>query len=153
MVSIRRAIPDDAATLTRLARQAKASWGYPSELLSLWESELLVTRQFIAENAVFNAVSDEAILGFCALCRCDEGLELEHMWVRTDRLGEGIGRALWAHVATYLEDVGADSLRIVSDPNAEGFYLKMGAVRVGEVGSAPTGRRIPLLMYRPSKQR
>jgi hypothetical protein len=42
-------------------------------------------------------------------------------------------------------------LKIVSDPNAEGFYLRMGAQRVGWVAAQPRGRRLPLLVIHVSR--
>ncbi|MGH8733407.1 MAG: D-glycero-beta-D-manno-heptose 1,7-bisphosphate 7-phosphatase [Burkholderiales bacterium] len=40
---------------------------------------------------------------------------------------------------------GARRIEIASDPNAIGFYRKLGARRVGDVPSKPRGRRLPLL--------
>ncbi|WP_161569552.1 GNAT family protein [Veronia nyctiphanis] len=37
------------------------------------------------------------------------------------------------------------TLRITSEPNAEGFYRKMGAVTVGEFQSKPAGRVLPMM--------
>ncbi len=34
--------------------------------------------------------------------------------------------------------------RIAPDPDAEAFYLRLGARRVGEVASTSTGRTLPL---------
>jgi hypothetical protein len=42
---------------------------------------------------------------------------------------------------------GVIQATIVSDPNAEGFYLRMGAQRSGEVESTPRGRYLPKLIY------
>ena len=39
----------------------------------------------------------------------------------------------------------SEQLRIVSDPNAEAFYLRKGAIRAGLVDSLPAGRQLPLL--------
>ena len=41
----------------------------------------------------------------------------------------------------------AKKMLIDSDPNAEGFYQHMGAVRIGEVSSKPEGRTLPQLVY------
>ena len=44
-------------------------------------------------------------------------------------------------------------MSIQSDPYAEGFYLAMGAVRVGELESTVTpGRMLPLLRFDLGKQ-
>jgi hypothetical protein len=42
--------------------------------------------------------------------------------------------------------VGAPRLWISADPNAERFYTRVGARRVGEVPSTPTGRTLPRLV-------
>jgi predicted N-acetyltransferase YhbS len=44
-------------------------------------------------------------------------------------------------------DVGACTMRVVSDPNAEAFYARLGAVRVGEVPSDVPARVLPLLRF------
>jgi hypothetical protein len=44
---------------------------------------------------------------------------------------------------------GSTNLLIVSDPNAEGFYAKMGAVVFGQQESTSRkGRFLPLMCYR-----
>jgi hypothetical protein len=43
---------------------------------------------------------------------------------------------------------GVERLRIASDPNALGFYEKMGARRIGDVPATPAGRTLPLLELR-----
>ena len=61
-------------------------------------------------------------------------------------IGSGVGAALMTHATAEAKRHGATTLRIESDPNAEAFYLRMGAKRVGEVpsGTEP-GRLLPLL--------
>ncbi len=71
---------------------------------------------------------------------------LEHLWVLPARMGSGIGRTLVRHLLTLVRARGGHGLRIASDPNAEAFYLRFGARRVGEVPSTPTGRTLPLLL-------
>ena len=57
----------------------------------------------------------------------------------------GIGRRLLEHGLRYCRAAGVRHVRVVSDPNAEGFYVGMGAVRRGWVDSSPAPRRLPLL--------
>jgi hypothetical protein len=57
-----------------------------------------------------------------------------------------MGALMFSHAVATLRAGGARRLRIASDPYAEGFYLKMGARRVGEWPSTPRGRTLPLLM-------
>ncbi len=144
-VEFRRATPDDSPALSAIAREAKAFWGYSPALLDLWSTELTVEPGLIASSWVLCACIGDAIVGFVAVCEGAEGYDLEHLWVRPSHMGRGIGTQLLARARNHLGSLGATSLRIVSDPNAERFYLKAGARRVGEVDSTPSGRRLPLL--------
>jgi predicted N-acetyltransferase YhbS len=68
-------------------------------------------------------------------------------------MGRGIGRALFLHAVNKARELGARTLYIESDPNAEGFYLRMGANRVGVVSGKVAGlfRELPLLAYELGK--
>jgi GNAT superfamily N-acetyltransferase len=145
-IEIRRARPADAETLTCIAHAAKRHWRYPEEYIELWREALTVTPDFIARHPVYCAWQDERIVGFYALSGEGPARELEHMWVMPEAVGKGIGARLLNHAVWAVRLDGAETLRIASDPNAEGFYVKMGARRVGEVPSRPDGRWLPLLV-------
>jgi GNAT superfamily N-acetyltransferase len=144
-VVIRRARPDEAAALTRLARAAKRHWRYPASWLRRWRSDLTVTPQFIRTHPVYCAVAGGSPIGFYALSHEGTTYELEHMWVRPDRVGRGVGRRLFRHARATARAGRGLRLTIASDPNAEGFYRAMGASRIGEVPSTPRRRMLPLL--------
>jgi GNAT superfamily N-acetyltransferase len=59
----------------------------------------------------------------------------------------GIGRALFEHAVAEVNRLGFRSMKIEADPNAEAFYKRMGAVRVGTNTSETCGERreLPLL--------
>ena len=143
--TIRAARPDDADELSRVARAAKAHWGYPPEYLALWADDLTVTPQFVRDNAVFCAERDGAPVGFYAIESVDDGWEIGHLWVGPAHIGKGIGTRLLRHAADWAHARGIETLRIVSDPHAEGFYTKFRARRVGWVPSRPEGRTLPVL--------
>ena len=73
----------------------------------------------------------------------------EHMWVAPEHPGVGIGAALFEHAVETARAEGAPELRIASDPNAEGFYKRMGAHRVGTSTKDVAGpnRELPILIY------
>ena len=60
-------------------------------------------------------------------------------------IGRGAGRRLFEHALHTASELGFRALTIEADPNAEGFYLAMGATRLGERRS-PSGRSLPLLV-------
>ncbi|BBL80569.1 N-acetyltransferase [Rubrobacter xylanophilus] len=144
-MEISRATSQDAAELTEMALAAKRHWGYPERWMELWRKELTITPQLAAEGEVWVAEEDGAKLGFYALS--PSGRELEHLWVRPERLGEGVGRALFFHALSRAAELGAETLLIESDPNAEGFYVRMGAAKIGERVAELDGRErvLPLL--------
>jgi GNAT superfamily N-acetyltransferase len=147
-IAIRAAHAADSVELTRIAHAAKRHWRYPEALIRLWKRDLTVSPRFLAGHPVYCAERDGVPVGFYALSRDDDVPELEHMWVAPEHIARGVGRALFAHLVARLRDAGATELRVASDPHAEGFYLRMGARRVGEVASRPPGRRLPLLVLR-----
>ncbi len=61
-------------------------------------------------------------------------------------MGLGVGRTLLRAARDIARSTGFSALLIHSDPNAEAFYLREGAVCAGSVpsGSIP-GRILPLL--------
>ena len=145
-VTIRAATPDDAHDLTRVAHAAKRHWGYPDALIELWRNDLTLTAQFIRTHPVYCAAAGSQILGFYALSRAQAAFELEHMWVDPPHMGRGVGRQLFQHAVDTVRALGGTSLTIAADPNAEAFYQRLGARRVGAVPSQPPGRELPLLV-------
>lgn len=139
-IQIRRAQPDEAATLTEIAHAAKRHWGYPENWIEHWKDELTITPDFIANNEMYVAISGEEIAGCGALVLSDSRAELEHMWIRPEHMGNGVGRALFQQIVERATQLNIAGLEISSDPNAEGFYEHMGATRVGEVRSEIEGQ-------------
>jgi N-acetylglutamate synthase-like GNAT family acetyltransferase len=139
-LQIRRATPDEAEALTALAHAAKRHWGYPEDWIDQWRTDLTITSDFIAANEVFVAIVDNEIAGCCALVLSEELSELEHMWIDPKHMRKGIGRALFEHAKRRAEELGWKMLELSADPNAESFYERMGAKRIGEVPADVLGQ-------------
>ena len=131
-VEVRRAGPGDAGALGRVAFAAKGHWGYPGRWMELWRPGLEVSPAFVRDNEVYVAVSGGEAVGLYALVGGGRRLDLEHLWVLPARIGTGLGRRLFGHAMRRAHELGARTVTIESDPNAEGFYRKMGARRTGE---------------------
>jgi N-acetylglutamate synthase-like GNAT family acetyltransferase len=153
-IQIRRARPDEAAVLTEIAHAAKRHWGYPENWIQHWQVELTITPEFIADNEMYVAVEGEEIVGCCALTFNDSSAELEHIWIRPEHMGGGIGRALFRQIKDRARNLKLPALELSADPNAEGFYERMGARRIGEVRSEIEGkpRILPRMMINPGTQ-
>lgn len=146
-LTLRPARAGESALLSELACLAKAHWGYPPDLMALWAEEFRVSPGFIEAHHVICAEKDGEVVGFAAVCEENGAFELEHLWVRPDRMREGVGRVLLGDIIDHLRSAGVTTMRIVSDPHAEEFYLKLGARRVGEKESTKRpGRFLPVLV-------
>jgi GNAT superfamily N-acetyltransferase len=147
-LEIQRATPNDAEALTRIAFAAKRYWGYPERWMERWRESLTITPEFVGRNEVYAATLNEEIFGFYALVGEGPEIQLEHLWVSPERIGSGVGRLLVDHAVRRAASLGAEMLRVEADPNAEGFYRRMGATRVGETSYPIDGQRrtLPLLV-------
>jgi len=144
---IRLADPSSAATLTAIAKEAKASWGYPPEWLAAWESSLTFDADYLGRHTVFVAMVDGTAAGVCALEDHGTHWMLEHVWVLPSFQRHGVGKALVRHAVRKAAAIRPGVVRVQSDPNATDFYLELGAEPVGAVPAPMPGdpkRRLPL---------
>jgi len=137
-LKIRRANPNESEILTALAHAAKRHWRYPENWIEAWKAELTITQDFIADNEVFVAIVEGEIAGCCALV-VNTIAELEHMWIDPQLMGNGVGRALFEHATRRAQALGFRSLELSADPNAEGFYQHMGALKIGDMPAEVLG--------------
>lgn len=141
-MTIARAEPENAAELTAIAFAAKRHWGYPERWLERWRDVLTITTDFIAQHAVWMAMEGNVRLAFGTLRMTDGGVAvIDHLWVRPAAMRRGTGRALFAQLEAEARRRGARVLAIESDPNAEGFYLKMGARTMARIPAALDGQK------------
>lgn len=137
---IRRARPEEAEVLTTIAHAAKRYWNYPEHWIAEWQSALTITDEFIENNELYVAIANHEIAGCCALVMTEGLAEIEHMWIKPEHMGSGVGRALFRHARQRAEERGARVLELSADPNAAGFYERMGAQRIGDVPAGMSGQ-------------
>lgn len=155
-VRIREARIEDARALTEIAYAAKRSWDYPDAWMESWSAALTLDAAAITAMRVRVAEDDGGVLGFYALGGEGRSVQLEHLWVRPDAMGRGVGRTLVEHALATAAGGGAEVLVIESDPNAEAFYLGLGAIRVGAVPAPAPGapdRSLPVLHLAVGRER
>lgn len=150
---VREVNPSEAGQLSQLAHLAKAYWGYPPDFMEAFDEELTFEAADLEnERYVFRVgTRNGRICSFYALDRESEpdgSIEMNALFVEPTEIGKGLGKRLFEHAVEEARRLGADSMMIHSDPYAEKFYLKMGAVKVGDIPSRSLeGREIPLLKY------
>ena len=143
--SIQPAQPEDAATLSRIAIESKAHWGYDAAFMALCRDELTITAADIARYPTFALRENATILGFYLLVPREAGvIELDYLYLLPAAIGRGYGRRLFDHAVRTARAAGYNTMHIQSDPNAAEFYRRMGATLAGSApsGSIP-GRTLP----------
>jgi ribosomal protein S18 acetylase RimI-like enzyme len=153
MISIRRIDPKEANTLTRIALAAKAYWGYPERWMEIWKPELTFSSEYFYIHENWTAILDEAPIGFYTLEEKNGNAWLENLWVLPEYIGKGVGKALFLHSVELSRERGYRLLQLEADPNAVGFYERMGMYKIGERLSEVEGqpRALPSMEMRLEK--
>jgi ribosomal protein S18 acetylase RimI-like enzyme len=147
-MTIRRARLDEADALTALATRAKAHWGYDADfMVRVVDAMTLAPADIVAHEVWVLEDASGRVVGFHRVIPGDPA-EVEDMWVEPDAMGNGHGRSLLEHAMAIARASGATALELDADPNAVGFYERMGMERIGETPSTLIpGRALPRMRY------
>lgn len=129
---IRLALPQEAAQLTQIAIAAKRQWGYPEHWMELWLPQLTFTPKYLEENESWVVEQDGLPIAFTTVQERDENFWIGDMWVLPEYMGKGVGRKLFTYALAIARQRGHKTLLLEADPNAVGFYEKMGLRIIGE---------------------
>lgn len=135
---IRPARTGEDIALTELAlRSVQQQWGYPADFMA-WEPEAITVGPEHLSGMITNLLEDEGrVIGFYVLRGEAPEMELSRMMIEPDMIGTGCGKRLWDHAVETARALGVRTMTIDSDPNAEGFYRRMGAETTGEHDWSP----------------
>lgn len=147
MIQIRQADPKEADILTQIALAAKRHWGYPEHWMEIWTPQLTFSADYFKENESWVAIDDEGPMAFYTLLDHHGIAWIENLWVMPDFMGLGIGKQLFRHALEMARKRGYTMLQLEADPNATGFYQKMGMHKIGERYSQVDGqpRVLPIM--------
>ena len=139
---------EDLAAVSELGIRSKASWEYSPDELAIFSAELTIDERCLGQlmAAQVAETAHRELVGYFTLRRHPGGeVELEHLFVEPAWFGRGVGSALFEAALHSAAAGGVSALKVVSDPNAAGFYLKLGAREVAKHRSSIAGREIPVL--------
>ena len=145
-ITFKDAQPEHGELLSDIAIESKGYWGYSRHQLDIWRKDLRIESSYIVANTVKLVVVEDNIVGFFALLQGETNY-LDHLWLLPDYAGQGLGREVFNEILHRCQVLDIARFTIVSDPDAAGFYLHLGAKRIGEVFSKPQNRQLPLLEY------
>ncbi|MGE7872568.1 GNAT family N-acetyltransferase [Bacillus paramycoides] len=145
-MKIREALLSEANELSKLALHSKATWDYSEEFILACKEDLTISEDYIKKKFVYVLENDNTKIGFFSFL-CNENT-LDFLYIHPCYKGKGYGKILWNFVIEKANELRLNSFTIDSDPNAKGFYLKMGAKLIGETPSTVyKNRLLPLLQY------
>jgi GNAT superfamily N-acetyltransferase len=143
-VEIRAARVDEGARLKEIAVAAKGHWGYDPAKVRDWANQGDFTPERLRELIVFVADSDGGAIGWVSLIPKGEVGWLEDLWIDPAWIGKGVGTELFRRAAEHAKSLGARRLEWEAEPNAIGFYEKMGGRYVRE-STSEWGRTLSVM--------
>jgi len=149
MLQLRPARPDEAELLTELCLRSKAVWGYDEAFMHACRAELTLTADDCATPLIQVAAEGDVIAGVVQVTVQADKADLAKLFITPGTIRAGVGRKLFDWAVTTARQRGARWLWIEADPDAAGFYRRMGAIDDGTApsGSIP-GRILPRLKLR-----
>ncbi len=107
-----------------------------------------VSEEFIINNPTYIMEEDGEIIGFYGILIEESQRSLEYFFIEPKFIGKGYGKLLWQHVLKSCDSLNIKEFIIVTSPQAQDFYTKLGAKLQREVESlVAKGRKIPQLIY------
>lgn len=133
--------------MSRIALAAKRHWGYPERWIEIWTPQLTFSPEYFESNESWAAVEGDTPVAFYTLLEANEIASIENLWVLPEYMGKGIGKQLFLHAVETARERGYNTLQLEADPNAVGFYERMGMRQVGERHTEVDGqpRTLPIM--------
>jgi len=98
-------------------------WGYDRDFVRRWADGL----GFDGDEERWVAEVEGEIVAWAALVPVSDGVVvLDDLWVDPAAMGRGIGSRLFRLAADRARELGAERLEWGAEPNAIGFYEKLG---------------------------
>jgi GNAT superfamily N-acetyltransferase len=144
-ISIRPARADEGERLRAIALAAKAHWGYDEDWVRGWAAQGDFSPEALAARPVLVAELGGHALGFASLIPRGEVCVLDDLWIDPDWMGHGIGTRLFEACTERALDLGAKRLEWEAEPNAVGFYEKLGGRYLRDSPPTELGRVIPVM--------
>ena len=125
--TIRPAVREDEQRLREIAFAAKANWGYEHERVRTWVNTLRLFGNAAPRAEIHVAERAAQPIAWMRVIPCGAFCVLEDLWVEPAWQRAGVGSTLFWLAQRRAHDLGAQRLEWKAEPNAIGFYTRMGA--------------------------
>jgi GNAT superfamily N-acetyltransferase len=143
--ALRPAREADCERLRDITVASKGSWEYPPAQTRAWVESLDISAAMLERTETVVAEVDGRVVAWAQLLPPAAGVcVFDHLWVDPAAMGAGVGTALFRWAAARARTLGAVVVEWEGEPNAVGFYERMGGRRVRTVTSE-WGRQLPVM--------
>jgi GNAT superfamily N-acetyltransferase len=125
-VRIRPLLFDEGERLREIAIAAKSYWGYDLDRVREWAAMGDFTEAGLRRKDFYVAAVADGAVGWAAAIGQGDVWWLDDLWIEPAWMGKGIGSRLFRHAAERGRRVGAVRMEWEAEPNALGFYERMG---------------------------
>jgi GNAT superfamily N-acetyltransferase len=125
-ITIRSGSPDEGTRLKEIAIASKGHWGYPPERVREWADRGDFDRRTLEQLTLFVADTGERVVAWASVEPRGDVAWLADLWVEPEWIGKGLGARLFRQAAEHGRSSGARVMEWEAEPNALGFYEKMG---------------------------
>jgi len=144
--NIVKAKAEESILLNQLMRHSLSVWKYSEIELEKLMEHLKVAPELIDQSICYTARLSNAIKGFILFSEQENFLK--KLYVDPSCINTGVGTLLWQRLIQDLREKNFKHINFLSDPNAQGFYEKKGAFKIGRRASKVfDGVYIPIMRY------
>jgi GNAT superfamily N-acetyltransferase len=143
--TIRAAREADGPRLREIALAAKVGWGYDHDRVASWARDLRLFGEDVPDSELYVAESEGDVVAWMRLVPAGPVCVLEDLWVEPAAQGAGIGSTLFRQAVARANDFGAEVLEWEAEPNAVGFYERLGGRHVRDSAPSEWGRTLPVM--------
>jgi len=144
-IRIRPAHPHEGERLRAVAIAAKGYWGYDPDLVRQWAAMGDFSADGLRKREVYVAEAEGHAIGWAALIAKGELIWLDDLWVEPEWVGKGTGSLLFRYSVEHAIRLGGKRLEWEAEPNAVGFYEKLGGRYLRDSEPSLWGRVIPVM--------
>ncbi|HVH52458.1 MAG TPA: GNAT family N-acetyltransferase [Gaiellaceae bacterium] len=123
--------------LREVAFAAKAHWGYDEQRVHDWADSI----DFDDGRIVFV----EGDVAWASVIPQGDLCVLEDLWVDPPAMGRGVGTKLFQRAAEHARMLGATRMEWEAEPNAVGFYEKLGGRHLRDSEPSEWGRVLSVM--------
>ena len=147
--NIRKAHLDEIQLLQKLMRRSLSTWNYTEKELDTLVEHLKITPKMFDKSIIYVALLNNKIKGFwCRELGKGQQLSQGRLYIDPTVIKTGVGTMLWNKMIADLQNRNIEYFTFLSDANAQEFYEKKGAIKIGEQSSVIiTGKNIPIMRY------